>query len=83
MTREALIEEIGVRLNALPPAKLVVVLDFVSYLVERDPDQAWFWTPEWQAGERQADEDLKIGNFDDFDTMDDFIISLKQETAVA
>ncbi len=23
-----------------------------------DPDQAWFWTPEWQAGERQADKEI-------------------------
>lgn len=83
MTQEALIEAIGVRLNPLPPAKLVVVLDFVSYLVERDPDQAWFWTPEWQAGERQADEDLRPVNFDDFDTMDDFIALLKREIAAA
>lgn len=82
MTQEALIEQIGLRLHALPPAKLIVVLDFVTYLIERDPDQAWFWTPEWQAGERQADEDLKTGNFDDFDTMDDFIASLKQELVI-
>jgi hypothetical protein len=27
----------------------------------RDPDQAWFWTPEWQAGERAADADLTAG----------------------
>lgn len=26
-----------------------------------DADQAWFWTPEWQALEREADEDLKAG----------------------
>jgi len=26
-----------------------------------DADQAWFWTPEWQAGERAADEDIKAG----------------------
>ncbi|HEV8574232.1 MAG TPA: AbrB/MazE/SpoVT family DNA-binding domain-containing protein [Dehalococcoidia bacterium] len=26
-----------------------------------DADQAWFWTPEWQAGEREADEDIKAG----------------------
>jgi AbrB family looped-hinge helix DNA binding protein len=24
-------------------------------------DQAWFWTPEWQAGEREVDEDIKAG----------------------
>lgn len=26
-----------------------------------DADQAWFWTPEWQKGEREADEDIKAG----------------------
>src|SRR4051812_12477239 len=26
-----------------------------------DPEQAWFWTPEWQAGEREAEEDLREG----------------------
>jgi AbrB family looped-hinge helix DNA binding protein len=26
-----------------------------------DADQAWFWTPDWQAGERRADEDIKAG----------------------
>lgn len=24
-------------------------------------DQAWFWTPEWQKKEREADEDIKAG----------------------
>ena len=24
-------------------------------------DQAWFWTEEWQAGEREADEDIAQG----------------------
>ncbi len=24
-------------------------------------DQAYFWTKEWQAGEREADEDIKAG----------------------
>jgi len=28
---------------------------------ERDPDQAWFWTEEWQAGERAADADKAAG----------------------
>jgi hypothetical protein len=27
----------------------------------RDDDQAWFWTEEWQAGERQVDEDIAAG----------------------
>jgi len=41
-----------------------------------DPDQAWFWTPEWQAAERKADEDLAAGRYKDFATMDDFIADL-------
>ena len=31
-----------------------------------DPDQAWFWTPEWLAGELEADEDLAKGRVDRF-----------------
>jgi len=26
-----------------------------------DPSQDWFWTPEWQEHERQADEDIEAG----------------------
>lgn len=26
-----------------------------------DPEQAWFWTHEWQTKEREADEDLAAG----------------------
>jgi AbrB family looped-hinge helix DNA binding protein len=26
-----------------------------------DADQAWFWSPEWQAGEREVDEELRAG----------------------
>lgn len=26
-----------------------------------DADQAWFWTREWQEGEREAEEDIRAG----------------------
>lgn len=42
----------------------------------RDPDQAWFWTPEWQQMEREADEDIAAGRVKAFDTMDDLIADL-------
>jgi hypothetical protein len=79
MPQTTLIEQIDTRLKTLSPAKLTMVYGFVSYLSERDPDQAWFWTPEWQAGEREADEDLQTGNHEDFDSMDDFIAALQAE----
>ncbi len=33
-----------------------------------DPSQAWFWTPEWQAKEREADEALRNGDFIQYDS---------------
>mgnify|MGYP000952899959 FL=1 len=26
-----------------------------------EQDQSWFWADEWQAGEKEADEDIKAG----------------------
>jgi len=26
-----------------------------------DASQAWFWSPEWQRGEREVDEDIRAG----------------------
>lgn len=43
-----------------------------------DPDQAWFWTPEWQAGEREVDEDRAAGIQDrEFDSGEDFLAYLE------
>ncbi|MBU0666354.1 MAG: AbrB/MazE/SpoVT family DNA-binding domain-containing protein [Nanoarchaeota archaeon] len=59
------------------PAELRKVLhcepgDYVEVVMDKDvlkvipkmvinKDQAWFWTKEWQEGEREADRDLKAG----------------------
>ncbi|OGO76295.1 MAG: hypothetical protein A3K45_09040 [Chloroflexi bacterium RIFOXYC12_FULL_59_14] len=42
--------------------------------VERS--QAYFWTRRWQAGEREADDDLIAGRYKDFASMDDLIADL-------
>ena len=40
-------------------------------------DQEWFWTKEWQAGERQADADLAAGRVSRiFDSADELIADL-------
>ncbi|MGH3695334.1 MAG: hypothetical protein ACRDRX_15330 [Pseudonocardiaceae bacterium] len=43
-----------------------------------DPDQAWFWTPEWQAKEREVDEE-KAGGIPDqgFDSGEEFLAYLE------
>jgi AbrB family looped-hinge helix DNA binding protein len=38
-----------------------------------DATQTWFWTAEWQAGEREADTDLNAGRVETFDSADKFI----------
>lgn len=44
--------------------------------VERS--QAYFWTRRWQAGEREADDDLIEGRYKDFSSMDDLIADLDE-----
>jgi AbrB family looped-hinge helix DNA binding protein len=41
-----------------------------------DKDQAWFWTRQWQEGEKQADGDIKAGRVHDFPDMDSAIAYL-------
>jgi bifunctional DNA-binding transcriptional regulator/antitoxin component of YhaV-PrlF toxin-antitoxin module len=41
-------------------------------------DQAWFYTPEWQAKEREADEDIAKGNLDGpFDSAKELVAYLR------
>ena len=41
-------------------------------------DQAWFWTKEWQAKEREADEVLAAGDYVEFGDVDKLILNLKK-----
>jgi len=34
-----------------------------------DASQAYFWTEEWQRGERKADEDIKAGRVKEFNSV--------------
>lgn len=44
---------------------------------ERNPDQAWFWTPEWLAGEREADSQIANGEVTTYTSDEEFLDSLK------
>jgi antitoxin PrlF len=35
-----------------------------------DATQPWFWEPDWQAGEREASDDIAAGRVDVFDDKD-------------
>lgn len=36
-------------------------------------DQAWFWSEEWQEGEREAEEDIKAGRVHSFDDAEEAV----------
>ena len=38
-----------------------------------DASQAWFWTEEWQEGEKRASEDIKKGRTTKFETTEEFL----------
>jgi hypothetical protein len=40
-----------------------------------DP-QRWFWTAEWQAGEREADDDIAAGRVTRYESSEEFLDSL-------
>lgn len=47
--------------------------------IDIDPEQAWFWTPEWQAKEREADRAYAEGRFTRYDSTEEFLDSLPDE----
>jgi AbrB family looped-hinge helix DNA binding protein len=42
-----------------------------------DATQAWFWSPEWQAGERAADNDAAAGRVEVFRSGDELVDALR------
>ena len=45
-------------------------------VIHTEANQAWFWTKEWQALEKEADNDIAQGRFTTHNSMDDFIADL-------
>lgn len=45
------------------------------------PDQAWFWTPEWQAGEREASREVQECEGATYERDDDFLTALDDENS--
>lgn len=41
-----------------------------------DKSQAYFWTPEWQTAEREAEEDIAAGRVQQFEDVEDAIAHL-------
>jgi AbrB family looped-hinge helix DNA binding protein len=50
-----------------------IVLEAVAVV---DRSQAWFWTPQWQAAEQEASDDIKAGRVSRFNSADEAIRAL-------
>jgi len=44
-------------------------------------DQDWYWTPDWQDGEREAEADLAAGRTTVYSSEDDFLAALDEISA--
>lgn len=49
--------------------------------IEIDPDQWWFWTPEWLEGEAEADDDIAAGRFERFYSAEEFLAALERDSS--
>jgi hypothetical protein len=47
-----------------------------ALMARLNPDQAWFWTEEWQVGEREVDREIAAGNVTTFATLEEFDAAL-------
>lgn len=45
---------------------------------DHDRDQSWFWTEEWQEGEREASAYIAAGEMEHFDSDEEFLAALDE-----
>lgn len=61
-----------VRMEERPEGILVCPLEMV------DRSQTWFWSKEWQKGEKEVDAEIRRGKLKRFATVDSFLKDLKK-----
>ncbi|MDP2953857.1 MAG: AbrB/MazE/SpoVT family DNA-binding domain-containing protein [Chloroflexota bacterium] len=77
-------KKIRAKANMQPGDFVEVELDEKGHIVLTpkklvDASQAYFWTEEWQKGERKADEDIKAGRVKRFESAAEAIKYLKSK----
>ena len=64
-------------LKEVDEVSLEVVQDGIV-IHQIESDQAGFWTPEWQAREREADEDVAASRFTRYENDEEFLAALDE-----
>ncbi|MGI8647496.1 MAG: AbrB family transcriptional regulator [Acidimicrobiales bacterium] len=49
----------------------------VARIVPVDPEQAWFWSPQWQTKEHEADSDIAAGRGKVYYSDEEFLAALE------
>ncbi len=78
----------------IPPEREAEIAEAIKTLLESSDDpaaqdrllqaliasaeQSYFWTPEWQAGEKEADEEAANGDYKTFNSMDEMLSFLDE-----
>lgn len=81
--------ELRRRLNLDSPGSQLEVTEREDGVVELRPmlpipaDQAWFWTKEWQEGERRVDEHIAAGRETVYDSAEEFLAALDEKVESA
>ena len=58
---------------------LEAYIEELASRLAHDPAQAWFWTPEWQEGERRAAAEITAGQSEYFDDEAAFLAALEAD----
>lgn len=75
--------ELRRRMNIDTPGAQLEITEREDGVIELKPvvavpaDQAWFWTEEWQAGEREVDANYAASNFTRHDSGEEFVAALE------
>jgi antitoxin MazE len=77
---DTLPDDVVRRIESGVPVTLVVTTEGGRLEVrEIDPGQAWFWTSEWQNGEREADEDIAAGRVTRYNSDEELLADLEAD----
>jgi len=81
---QSLLDVFGVYEKDHPSADIEVYRQSTSSIRIRviDPDQAWYWTPEWQEGEREVDAEIAPA-VEDIAPADAAVVEAKSDEAEA
>ncbi len=72
---------VAARLEEGDPIEVEIVDEGILLRPQKviDASQAWYWTPEWQAGEREADAEIAAGGGRVFMSGEEFLASLRAD----